>query len=45
VLILWSSWGILKESVNVLLEGISEGMDMWSVEQTITDVHGVFGST
>jgi cobalt-zinc-cadmium efflux system protein len=41
LLILWSSWGILKESVNVLLEGIPEGMDMWSVEQTINDVHGV----
>jgi cobalt-zinc-cadmium efflux system protein len=41
VLILWSSWRILKESVNVLLEGIPEGMDMWVVEQTITDVHGV----
>ena len=41
LLILWSSWGILKESVNVLLEGIPEGMDMWSVEKTISDVHGV----
>jgi len=41
LLILWSSWGILKESVNVLLEGIPEGMDMWSVERTISGVHGV----
>jgi len=41
LLILWSSWGILKESVNVLLEGIPKGMDMWSVEQTINKVHGV----
>jgi cobalt-zinc-cadmium efflux system protein len=41
LLILWSSWGILKESVNVLLEGIPEGMDMWTVEQTISGVHGV----
>jgi len=41
LLILWSSWGILKESVNVLLEGIPEGMEMWSVEQTIKGVHGV----
>ena len=41
LLILWSSWGILKESVNVLLEGIPQGMDMWSVEQKISDVHGV----
>jgi cobalt-zinc-cadmium efflux system protein len=41
VLILWSSWGILKESVNVLLEGIPEGMNMDEVEQTIAGVHGV----
>ena len=41
VLILWSSWGILKESVNVLLEGVPEGMDMETVEQTIGAVHGV----
>lgn len=41
ILILWSSWGILKESVNVLLEGIPEGMDMKTVEQAINDVHGV----
>jgi len=41
ILILWSSWGILKESVNVLLEGIPEGMSMDEVEQTIAGVHGV----
>jgi cobalt-zinc-cadmium efflux system protein len=41
VLILWSSWGILKESVNVLLEGIPKGMDMAHVKETIAGVHGV----
>lgn len=41
ILILWSSWGILKESVNVLLEGIPAGMKMADVEQTIGGVHGV----
>lgn len=40
-LILWSSWGILKESVNVLLEAIPAGMNMAAVEQTIATVHGV----
>jgi cobalt-zinc-cadmium efflux system protein len=39
ILILWSSMGILKESVNVLLEGIPEGMDMESVEQTIHNIY------
>ena len=41
ILILWSSWGILKEAVNVLLEAIPAGMDMAAVEQTIGGVHGV----
>src|SRR6266513_2198854 len=41
ILILWSSWGILKESVNVLLEAIPEGMNMAKVEETIGGVHGV----
>ena len=41
ILILWSSWGILKESVNVLLEAIPAGMNMESVEETICAVEGV----
>lgn len=41
ILILWSSWGILKESVNVLLEGVPEGMEMETVELTIGAVAGV----
>lgn len=40
-LILWSSWGILKESVNVLLEGTPAGLDMAAVEQAIAAVPGV----
>ncbi len=40
-LILWSSWGILQESVNVLLESIPKGMDITAVEQTIVEVPGV----
>jgi cobalt-zinc-cadmium efflux system protein len=45
VLILWSSWGILKEAVNILLEGIPEGLDMVSLmrdlmkQPDVTDVH------
>jgi cobalt-zinc-cadmium efflux system protein len=41
VLILWSSWGILQESVNVLLESIPKGMDIDLVEQTIAGAPGV----
>jgi len=40
-LILWSSWGILKEAVNILLEAIPKGMDMLALERAITGVHGV----
>jgi cobalt-zinc-cadmium efflux system protein len=40
-LILWSSWGILKESVNVLLEGTPFGLDMAAVENAIGAVPGV----
>jgi cobalt-zinc-cadmium efflux system protein len=42
-LILWSSWGILKESVNILLEGTPAGMDMGAVERCIASVPGVRG--
>lgn len=41
VLILWSSWSILKESVNVLLEGIPKGLNMEAVERAISGVVGV----
>lgn len=42
-LILWSSWGILKESVNILLEATPAGMDMRKVERCIAAVPGVTG--
>jgi cobalt-zinc-cadmium efflux system protein len=40
-LILWSSWGILKESVNVILEAVPKGMNMEVLEGTINRVSGV----
>lgn len=42
-MILYSSWGVLKESVNVLLEGTPAGMDMSAVERDIAAVSGVRG--
>ncbi len=42
-LILLSSWGVLKESVNVLLEGTPVGMDMSAVEKNVSAVEGVVG--
>ena len=41
VMILYSSWGILRESVNVLLEGVPAGLDMRAVENAITSIPGV----
>jgi cobalt-zinc-cadmium efflux system protein len=40
-LILYSSWGILKETVNVLLEGSPAGLNMRALESTINGVQGV----
>lgn len=41
LLIVWSSWGILKESVQVLLEGTPLGLDMAAVLTTIRAIPGV----
>lgn len=41
LLILWSSWGILKESVAVLLEATPAGMEMEAVIAAIRGVPGV----
>lgn len=42
-LILWSSWGILTESVNVLLEAAPAGVDTRAVERCVEGVEGVDG--
>ena len=43
VLILWSSWGILTETVNLLLEGTPSGIDPEKVSQSIAAIDGVNG--
>ena len=43
VLILWSSWGILKEAVNLLLEGTPSGIDPAEVTNAIAALDGVHG--
>jgi cobalt-zinc-cadmium efflux system protein len=43
-LILFSSMGILKESVNVLLEGAPQKLDTQAVLAAISDVPGVLGA-
>ena len=40
-LVLWSSWGILNEAINVLLESTPSDLDLTKVEQSIRSVAGV----
>ncbi len=39
--ILWSSWGILKETVNILLEGLPKGITLKDVASAVLTVPGV----
>ena len=43
VMILWSSWGVLKESLNLLLEGTPAGMDPAAVTRSLGAIEGVHG--
>lgn len=43
VLILFSSWKLVRESLNVLLEGVPYGIDLNQVEQKIKGLKGVKG--
>ena len=43
ILILWSSWDILRESVNLLLEGTPRGIDPDAVARSISAIDGVYG--
>ena len=41
--IIWSSWGIITESMGILLEAVPKGVDMEALERSIKGVHGVLG--
>ncbi len=41
LLVLWSSWSIFTESIQMLLEGTPVGMELTDVERTIREVKGV----
>lgn len=43
LLILWSSFGVLREAVNLLLEGTPQGIDPDAVTRAIAAVDGVIG--
>ena len=40
-LVLWSSWSILTESIQMLLEGTPTGIDLAKVKQKISEIQGV----
>jgi len=42
-LILWSSWGVLKETVNLLLEGTPAGIDPAAVTTSLGTIDGIHG--
>ncbi len=41
VLILVSSWGLLKESINVLMEGVPKGVKLSEIESALVEINGV----
>ena len=43
VLILWSSYGVLRESMNLLLEGTPAGIDPSAVTQSLGRIDGIYG--
>lgn len=43
VMILWSSYGVLRESVNLLLEGTPRAIDPNAVTQALGEIEGIYG--
>ena len=41
LLILWSSWGIIRETLNILLEGMPRGMELERISHVISGIDGV----
>ncbi len=41
LLILWSGWGLVKESVNILLEGAPPGLDLGAIRSELDSLGGV----
>jgi cobalt-zinc-cadmium efflux system protein len=43
LLILWSSYGVLRESMNLLLEGTPAGIDPVEVTRSLGEINGIHG--
>ena len=42
-LIIWTAWDVIRESLNILLEGLPKGLRLETVVQAIREVDGVAG--
>jgi cobalt-zinc-cadmium efflux system protein len=43
VLIVWTAWGIIREALNILLEGLPKGIRLADVASSMEKVEGVLG--
>lgn len=43
IMLVWSAWGIVKEALHMLLDGVPEGIEIKKVKQAINDISGVTG--
>src|SRR5207302_6826733 len=43
VMILWSSWGVFREALNLLLEGTPSDIDPDEVTRSLAAIDGVYG--
>ena len=41
ILIIWTAWDIIRESLNILLEGLPRGISLQTVSSSMRDVEGV----
>ena len=41
VLVIWSAWDVIRESLNILLEGLPKGLDLPEVTRAMREVDGV----
>jgi cobalt-zinc-cadmium efflux system protein len=40
-MIIWTAWGVIRDSLNILLEGLPKGVSLSDVTKTLTTVPGV----
>jgi cobalt-zinc-cadmium efflux system protein len=43
IMLVWSAWGVAKEALHMLLDGVPEGTDIKEIKLAICKVSGVIG--